>query len=118
MGGAEYNPYESDEDDDPNAPRELDKPIASQSVKLRKLRDIATLLCFLWSTILLTVMIDPEVFVDVILRQPPPADRVCPQDRGKILVKRDGPQDGLPVFPVSNKNARYINGNHPGGVTI
>ena len=43
---------------------------------------------------------------------------VCPQDRGKILVKRDGPQDGLPVFPLSHNESRYINGNHPGGVTI
>ena len=81
MGGAEYDPYESDEDDDPNAPRELDKPIAAQSVNLRKLRDIATLHCFLWSTFLLTVMIDPAVFVDVILRQPPPADKDVPRIR-------------------------------------
>ena len=36
----------------------------------------------------------------------------------KKQVERDGPQDGLPVFPVSLIESRYINVIHPGGVTI
>ena len=80
MGGAEYNPYDSEDDDD-DGPRELDRPLATRSVKLRRLRATAETCELLWAVLLISLLIDPILFRKTILRHPPPDDKDIPRIR-------------------------------------